>query len=83
VLQRDLPVPTLSVTAADLELSKLTGDERLYSANVQQVPMNLDELRRELAAGTELLDAPSLPRQIRDQGALPLLLVVRAAALHG
>lgn len=74
---------TLSVTAGDLELDKVTGDERLYSANVQQVPMNLDELRRELAAGTDLLDAPSLPRQIRDQGALPLLLAVRAAALHG
>jgi hypothetical protein len=74
---------TLSVAASELRLGKVTGDERLYSANVQQVPMDLGELRRELAAGTELLDAPSLPRQIRDQGALPLLLAVRAAALRG
>ena len=58
-------------------------DERLYSTNVQQVPVDLGELRRELAAGTDLLDASSLPKQIRDQGALPLLLAVRAAALRG
>lgn len=74
---------TLSVAAGELALGKLTGDERLYSTNVQQVPVDLGELRRELEAGTELLDAPSLPRQLRDQGALPLLLAVRAAALRG
>jgi hypothetical protein len=74
---------TLSVASGELELDRLARDERLYSANVQQVPVDLAQLRRELEAGTELLDAPSLPRQVRDQGALPLLLAVRAAALRG
>ncbi|MGB3441985.1 MAG: hypothetical protein WBA97_24840 [Actinophytocola sp.] len=36
-----------------------------------------------LGAGSELLLAPSLPRQIAEQGALPLLLGIRAAARNG
>ncbi|HEX2130586.1 MAG TPA: hypothetical protein VHH15_03435 [Actinophytocola sp.] len=50
---------------------------------MQRVPIDLSAPRDELARGTALLDAPSLPRQVRDQGALPLILAVRAAALHG
>jgi hypothetical protein len=35
-----------------------------------------------LADGVELLAAPSLPKRIKEQGSLPLLLALRAAALH-
>lgn len=74
---------TLSVTASALAPARLAADERVYSSDVVRVPLDFRALRRELEAGTDVLDAPSLPRQVAEQGALPLLLGLRAAALHG
>lgn len=44
--------------------------------------MDLRQLRRELTEGTDLLSASSLPQTIKEHGSLPLLLALRAAALH-
>ena len=43
--------------------------------------MDIDALGREIVNGAELLTAPSLPVRIREDGSLPLLLTLRAAAL--
>ena len=47
------------------------------------VPADVGALGRDLAAGADLLSAPSLPRRLREEGSLPLLLSLRAAALRG
>lgn len=78
-----LGVTELSATAQDLkEQRHLTSDEHLFTDGTFTLEMNLPELGRELAGGTGLLDASSLPRAIKEQGSLPLLLALRAAALH-
>ena len=56
--------------------------ERLYSAGTLMVPVDVGALGRDLAAGADLLSAPSLPRRLREEGSLPLLLALRAAALR-
>jgi 8-oxo-dGTP pyrophosphatase MutT (NUDIX family) len=75
-------VTTLAGTADELQLTRPSGSEQLFSSEIHWVPTDLFALRQELERGTDLLEAPSLPRQVRDQGAFPLLLAVRAAALH-
>jgi hypothetical protein len=76
-------VTELSITAQDLkEQRRLTSDERLYTDGTFTLRIDLSELGRELAAGTDLLSAPSLSKTIKDDGSLPLLLALRAAALH-
>ena len=72
----------LSVTADDLagRLPGASGD-RLYSGGTLTLRIDLDALGRELAEGADLMTAPELPRQIRQDGSLPLLLALRAAAL--
>jgi 8-oxo-dGTP pyrophosphatase MutT (NUDIX family) len=71
----------LSVTADDLagRLPRASGD-RLYSGGTLTLRIDPDALGRELAEGAELLTAPGLPPRIREEGSLPLLLAVRAAA---
>jgi hypothetical protein len=76
-------VTELSATTHDLkEQRRLTSDERLYTDGAFTLRIDLPELSRELADGTDLLSAPSLPQKIKEQGSLPLLLALRAAALH-
>jgi hypothetical protein len=73
----------LLVSAANLaERRHLAADERLYSGGMLTVRVDISALGRELAAGTDLLAAPSLPDRIREDGSLPLLLALRAAALQ-
>lgn len=75
-------VTELSVTAEDLAQRRhLASDERLYSAGTFIQRIDISTLGREIANGAELLTAPSLPTRIREDGSLPLLLALRAAAL--
>jgi hypothetical protein len=43
--------------------------------------VDLPMLSHQLRNGTDILDAPSLPARIKEDGSLPLLLALRAAAL--
>ncbi|MGH8917377.1 MAG: hypothetical protein ACRD0H_03415, partial [Actinomycetes bacterium] len=72
-------VTTLSVDSATLAERRPRGAERLYSAGVTMLDVDLAAIGRELAAGTALPDA--LPARLRDDGSLPPLLCLRAAAL--
>jgi hypothetical protein len=72
----------LSATTSDLaERRHLASDERLYTGGTLTIIIDISMLGRELAEGTAQLDAPSIPARIRDDGSLPLLLALRAAAL--
>ncbi len=76
-----LGLTELSVTAGDLAGRRPgTSRERRYSGGTVTLGADLDALGRGLARGADLLTAPGLPRRIRDEGSLPLLLAVRAAA---
>jgi len=71
----------LSATVHDLaSRGPLASGERLYSGGTLTLRMDIDALGRELAEGMGLLTAPSLPRRIREDGSLPLLLALRAVA---
>lgn len=78
-----LGITRLSVTADTLAARRhLSSDERLYTGGTLTIPVDLPVLGQELAAGSPLLDAAALPARIRDDGSLPLLLALRAAALN-
>jgi hypothetical protein len=71
----------LSATASDLaERRPIASDERLYTGGTLLVTMDITALGHELAAGADLLSAPSMPERIKEDGSLPLLLALRAAA---
>jgi 8-oxo-dGTP pyrophosphatase MutT (NUDIX family) len=73
----------LSATADDLARRQPRASrERLYSEGTLTVPVDIGALGRDLAGGADLLSAPSLPRRLREEGSLPLLLALRAAALR-
>jgi 8-oxo-dGTP pyrophosphatase MutT (NUDIX family) len=73
----------LSATTDDLaERRHLASDERLYTGGTITMTVDIPALGRELVDGTELLMAPSLPARIKEDGSLPLLLALRAAALR-
>jgi 8-oxo-dGTP pyrophosphatase MutT (NUDIX family) len=75
-------VTGLSVSARDLARRRhLASDERLYSGGAFTQRLDISALGREMTNGAELLAAPSLPVRIREDGSLPLLLALRAAAL--
>ncbi|HEX6523951.1 MAG TPA: hypothetical protein VF070_28710 [Streptosporangiaceae bacterium] len=70
----------LSATASDLaERRPIASNERLYNGGTLLVTMDISALGHELAAGEDLLSAPSMPERIRKDGSLPLLLALRAA----
>lgn len=75
-----LGLSRLSISSETLRSRRIHGAERLYSAGTTTVDLDLDELGKELSEGAELLQAASLPRRLRDDGSLPLLLCIRAAA---
>jgi hypothetical protein len=76
-------ISELSATTADLKAQRrLTSDELLYTDGTFTVEIDLLQLGRELAGGADLLSTPTLSRKIKDQGSLPLLIGLRAAALH-
>ena len=77
-------ITELSATAKDLtERNRhLASDERLYTGGTLTLSIDLPQLGQELINGTGLLDAPSLPRRIKEDGSLPLLLALRTAAVH-
>jgi hypothetical protein len=78
-------ITQLSATAAGIADRRrhLASDERLYTGGTLMFRLDLTQLGQELKAGTGLLDAPSLPQRIKEDGSLPLLLAIRAAALQG
>jgi ADP-ribose pyrophosphatase YjhB (NUDIX family) len=77
-------ITELSATGKDLaERNRhLASDERLYTGGTLTLTVDLPELGRELNDGIGLLNARSLPQRVKDDGSLPLLLALRAAALH-
>jgi 8-oxo-dGTP pyrophosphatase MutT (NUDIX family) len=77
-------ITQLSATADDIAERRrhLTSDERLYTGGTLTLKLDLPQLGQELSNGTGLLDAPSLPQRIKEDGSLPLLLALRTAALH-
>ncbi len=77
-------ITELNATAADLaERRHLASDERLYTGGTFTMPVDLPRLSQELKGGAEILAAPGLPARVKDDGSLPLLLALRAAALLG
>jgi 8-oxo-dGTP pyrophosphatase MutT (NUDIX family) len=75
-------ITELTAMARDLEQRRhLASDERLYSGGTLTISIDLPQLSQELQNGTDLLDAPSLPARVKEDGSLPLLLALRAAAL--
>jgi 8-oxo-dGTP pyrophosphatase MutT (NUDIX family) len=76
-------ITELSATTGDLARHRrLASDERLYTGGTITMTVDIPALGRELADGTDLLKAPSLPARIKEDGSLPLLLALRAAALR-
>jgi len=75
-------VTELSVDSETLTGRRTKGAERLYSAGVTVLEVDLPALGRELREGTPLTDAVALPARLRDDGSLPLLLCLRSAALR-
>lgn len=76
-----LGLTELSATAADLAGRRPSAsDELLYTGGTFLVTMDIAALGRELAAGKDLLSAPSMPERLKEDGSLPLLLALRAAA---
>jgi hypothetical protein len=74
-------ITELSATTSDLAVRRhIASDERLYTGGTLTLTIDIAALGRELASGTELLSAPSLPERIKEDGSLPLLLALRAAA---
>jgi hypothetical protein len=74
----------LTATASDLAKRRpIASDERLYTGGTLLVTMDITALGRELAAGADILSAPSLPERIKEDGSLPLILALRAAARIG
>jgi len=75
-------ITELNVTAKDLEQRRhLASDERLYSGGTFTMSVDLPALSQELRDGADILDAPSLPVRIKEDGSLPLLLALRSATL--
>ncbi|MFE2753791.1 hypothetical protein ACFXGA_17525 [Actinosynnema sp. NPDC059335] len=74
-------VTALTVSSADVRGRRAKGAERLYSSPVLVVPFDLAAAGRRLAAGADLLAC--VPERVRDDGSLPLLLAIRAAASAG
>ncbi|MBP2340429.1 8-oxo-dGTP pyrophosphatase MutT (NUDIX family) [Saccharothrix coeruleofusca] len=69
----------LTASSAEVRGRRAKGAERLYSSPVLLVPVDLAALGRGLRAGADLLAL--LPQRLREDGSLPLLLALRAAAL--
>lgn len=71
----------LGVGADEVRGRRARGVERLYSSPVLLVPLDLAAVGAALRDGVEL--SALLPDRLRDDGSLPLLLAIRAAALAG
>jgi 8-oxo-dGTP pyrophosphatase MutT (NUDIX family) len=75
-------ITELNATAKDLaQRRNLASDERLYTGGTFTMSVDLPVLSQELRNGTGILDAVSLPARLKEDGSLPLLLALRAAAL--
>lgn len=70
----------LTVDGATVAARRPPGEERLYTAGIVLMSVDLAALAEELAGGTPLAEATSLPARLREDGSLPLLLALRAAA---
>ncbi|GAA3987932.1 hypothetical protein GCM10022247_02830 [Allokutzneria multivorans] len=71
----------LSASSDEIRGRKPVRAERLYSSSQVLVELDLAALGADLLAGHDLVAAPSLPPRIRDDGSVPLLMGIRAAAL--
>lgn len=76
-------VTRLKIPAEDAVTSKISGEEKLYTERVSAVYVDMKQLRQELEDGHSIEESTSCPRVIRDSGSLPLIVGLRAAALHG
>jgi 8-oxo-dGTP pyrophosphatase MutT (NUDIX family) len=77
-------VTELKVPSADVAARRhLAPGERLYTSGMFTLPVDIGSLGGELRSGVGLMEARSLPERIRDDGSLPLLVGLRAAALRG
>lgn len=75
-------ITELSMSAKDLEQRRrLASDERPYTGGTFTASVDLPVLSQELGNGRDILGARSLPARIKEDGSLPLLLALRAAAL--
>lgn len=70
----------LSVTADQVRERRLRGSETLYTDGVRLHRVHLAKLGIALAGGADLATAAELPQELRDDGSLPLLVGLRAAA---
>lgn len=76
-------ITELSISAKDIEGGRrLSSAERIYTDGIDTIKVDLPALGRELASGVDLHSAPSLPEDVRNFGSVPLLLGLRAAAMH-
>lgn len=75
-------ITELSVDSETLSARRTRGAERLFSAGVTMVDVDLGALGDDLVSGADVAEAPSLPARLRDDASLPLLLCLRAAALR-
>jgi hypothetical protein len=76
-------VTRLKIPAAAVDGVKISSGEKLYTEGVNAIFVDLDRLSQELADGQPIDQAPSCPPVVRDSGSLPLIVGLRAAALHG
>lgn len=72
---------TLSVSSADVAGRRGKGVERLYGSPVLLMPVDLAALGADLRGGADLVTTAHVPERLREDGSLPLLLALRAAAL--
>lgn len=75
-------ITQLSVDSTELTSRRAKGAERLYSAGVTVLEIDLAALGQELTDGVPLAEASALPPRLRDDSSLPLLLCLRSAALR-
>lgn len=71
----------LTVDSGTLAGRRPAGGERLYSAGLTLLEVDLLALAEELASGADLAEATALPSRLREDGSLPLLIALRAAAV--
>lgn len=74
-------VTTLAVSSAAARGRRGRGVERLYGSPVLLVPVDLAALGADLRQGADVVTARHMPERLSEDGSLPLLLALRAAAL--
>lgn len=71
----------LAVSSTEVRGRQGKGVERLYGSPVLLTPVDLTAVGEDLHGDPDLITSTHLPERLRDDGSLPLLLALRAAAL--